>query len=334
MAYALNPKTRQALNRYMSHIASMNGAESFSTPFEVVPAKEQKLIDQYSLQTDFLGRINIQGVKMGHGEKLGLGQNKSVASTTDTRIQPRRPTGLFDLEGIDEYLCTQTDYDIAIDWRVIDNWGYLPDFQTRLANLAVKTIAQDMQRCGFNGTHRVKTSNRELYPNLEDVNIGWLEKIRQHNAERHINGITVGAAHEFKNMDALAEMVVHELIGEQHRQAGDLVAITSTGLVTDKYLNLINQDHAPTEQHAANALYMKKNLGTLAVDTPNFFVPNGLLITSYDNLSIYQQRGTLRRYFRDEPEWNRTTDYRSVNECFVVEDYTKVAFIENIQLEK
>ena len=72
---------------------------------------------------------------------------------------------------------------------------------------------------------------------------------------------------------------------------------------------------------------------TLLIDRQIVVAANGLLITSYDNLSIYQQRGSMRRLIKDEQEWNRTSDYQSVNECFVVEDYDKCAFIENLVIE-
>lgn len=331
--FTLDASTALQLEQYKQQVARVNGAQNFSAPFNIAPSIEQKLIEAYRQVTDFLGKINIQGVKSAHGQKLGLGGNKTAASTTDTRIQPRRPTDIFGLEAVDEYLCTKTDYDIAYLYEVIDNWGHLPDFQKKLAALAVAIVAEDMQRIGFNGTHRAKTSNKDLYPLLQDVNIGWLEKIRAYNAERHIDGITIGSAHEFKNIDALVEMAVNELIAEQHRQATGLTAITSRNLVSDKYIGLINQNQSTTDQAAANALYQKKQLGTLPVDTPAFFVPNGLLITTHDNLSIYKLRGSQRRLIRDEPEWDRTTDYQSVNECYVVEDYSKTVLIENIIVE-
>lgn len=331
--YALDPQTAQALEGYRRQIAQVNGVESLSSPFVVAPAPQQKMMDAYQKSTAFLGKINMIMVKDAHGQKLGLGGTSPVASTTDTRIQPRRPTTVGEVEGLDYYLCTKTDYDVAYLWAQIDNWGALTDFQQRLANLAVKRIAQDKQRIGFNGTHRANTSNKALYPNLQDVNIGWLEKVRQNSPERHIKNITIGKAHEFKNLDALVEMAKHELIDEQHRDGTDLVVITSSGLVIDKSLAIINQDHEPTEQIAANALYSRKVLGTLSVDLPSFFPQGALLITSHDNLSIYQQKGSIRRHLKDEPEWDRTTDYQSVNECFVVEDYSKVALIEGITVE-
>lgn len=331
--YTLRPQTQQALQHYFARIANLNGVQNLSMPFVVAPKPEQKLVEAYQQSTEFLKKINLVLVKDAHGQKLALGSTAPIASTTDTRIQSRRPTPLGELEGVDDYLCTQTDFDIGYDWRVIDNWSSLPNFQRRLANLGVKKIAQDRQRIGFNGTHRATTSNKQLYPNLEDVNIGWLEKIRKNNAERTLDGIRIGQSQEFKNLDALVEMARHELIGEAHKNAGDLVVITSQSLITDKALEILNQNHTPTEQTAANALYQRNRLGTMPTDTPSFFPSASLLITSYDNLSIYQQQGTHRRHIRDEPEWNRTADYQSINECYVVEDYTKAVLFDNITIE-
>ncbi len=331
--YALDPQTRIALTAYMKQVARINGAESFATPFDVKPAVEQKLIEQYQLATDFLKKINMVQVKSGHGQKLGLGSDQTFASTTDTRIQPRRPTPVGELEALDDYLCTQTDYDVAYMWALIDNWSGMDNFQQRLATFAVNAVARDKQRIGFNGTHRAKTSNREMYPNLDDVNVGWLEKIRHYCPERTIDRVKIGKTQEFKNIDALVEMAKNDLIAKRFASNTDLVAITSAEVVSSKYQGLINQNLTPTEQQTAGVLYSKKQLGTSEVDTPSYFPQHTLLLTSYDNLSIYQQKSTLRRFLRDEPEWDRTADYQSVNECYVIEDYSKVALIENIEVE-
>ncbi len=332
--YTLDKETRHAIDQYMKRVGTLNGTENYNSPFDVTPAVEQKIIDQYNKQTDFLKRVNILQVKNGHGQKLGLGSNKSVASTTDTKTQDRQPVDIYGVEGVDEYLCTKTNFDIALYWEIIDSWGHLSNFQKRCAKLVVQTIAQDKQRIGFNGVKRSPTSDRVANPLLQDVNIGWLEKMRLNNSQRVIKDEVVGASKEFKTLDALVESAVHELIGENHRNGGDLVAISSANLVQDKYIGLLNQTHEPTEQQASKALYQTKRLGTLPVDTPSFFVPNGLLITSYDNLSIYIQKGTHRRYFKDEPERDRTVDFHSMNECFVIEDYSKAVLFDNLTVEK
>ena len=63
-----------------------------------------------------------------------------------------------------------------------------------------------------------------------------------------------------------------------------------------------------------------------------YFPENAILITSFDNLSIYYQEDAKRRFIKEEPEANRVADYQSSNEDYVIEAYEKVAFVENIQI--
>ncbi len=61
-----------------------------------------------------------------------------------------------------------------------------------------------------------------------------------------------------------------------------------------------------------------------------FFPEHGMLITSLDNLSIYWQEETRRRQIKDEPALDQIENYESVNEDYVVEDYGRCAFVENV----
>ncbi|MEG1855611.1 MAG: P2 family phage major capsid protein, partial [Acinetobacter sp.] len=42
---------------------------------------------------------------------------------------------------------------------------------------------------------------------------------------------------------------------------------------------------------------------------------------------------TFNRSIVDQPEWDRAVDFQSINEDYVVEDYTKCLLIENIELD-
>ena len=77
---------------------------------------------------------------------------------------------------------------------------------------------------GFNGTHRAKTSDRTANKMLEDVNIGWLQKVRT-DAPLHVVSdvkgedgqvisavIRVGKDGDFNNLDALVMSAVDEII--------------------------------------------------------------------------------------------------------------------------
>jgi hypothetical protein len=80
-------------------------------------------------------------------------------------------------------------------------------------------------------------------------------------------------------------------------------------------------------------IYGSRQLGTLPVMHVPYIPEKTILITKPSNLSIYIQEGTLRRYLKDEPEWDRTSDYQSVNEAYVVEDYEMCALLENVEYD-
>ena len=338
MGVALNAQARQGLNLYLQNIARLNGVDNTTQRFTVQPAPQQKIIAAYQQSAEFLKMINIVPVDNAHGQKLGLSVG-SVASNTNTMTQPRRPTPMGTIDELDQYLCTQTNYDVAYLYALLNAWAHMPNFQAMLAQMVVKAIALDKIKIGFNGVERRATTDKATYPLLQDVNVGWLEKIRiwaperQYGGEDTGNQILIGAGHEYKTVDALVETAVNEFIAEQHRES-ELVAICGRGILNDKYLPMMNQALDPTEQIAVRNIYANKQLGTLpALHVPHF--PAGtILITHPSNLSIYIQNGSIRRNIKDEPEWDRLADYQSVNECFVVEDYEKCALLENVEYEQ
>lgn len=341
MAVVLNPIARTKLSSYIADIARANNVEDAKHTFAVQPVPEQKIIAAYQESADFLKQINVFPVDNAKGEKIGLQIGSSVAGTTDTRVKARTPVAVGTLDLLDEYDCTQTNYDVAYYWSLLNAWKHHPDFKAKLQAMVIKAIALDKLCIGFNGLYRAPTSDRIANPLLQDVKKGWLQKIRDIAPEQHYEGvddgtgnlvIKVGAGNEFKTVDGLVEFAVEEYIAEQHRESG-LIAICGRGILSDKYLPLLNTIQDPTEQLAARTIYANKQLGTLqALHVPKFPAKT-ILITTPDNLSIYMQSGTLNRSIVEQPEWDRAVDYQSVNEDFVVEDYSKCVLLENIEVE-
>lgn len=341
MAVVLNPIARTKLSSYIGDIARANNVEDAKYTFAVQPVPEQKIIAAYQESADFLKQINVFPVDNAKGEKIGLQIGSSVAGTTDTRVKARTPVAVGTLDLLDEYDCTQTNYDVAYYWSLLNAWKHHPDFKAKLQAMVIKAIALDKLCIGFNGLYRAPTSDRIANPLLQDVKKGWLQKIRDIAPEQHYEGvddgtgnlvIKVGAGNEFKTVDGLVEFAVEEYIAEQHRESG-LIAICGRGILSDKYLPLLNTIQDPTEQLAARTIYANKQLGTLqALHVPKFPAKT-ILITTPDNLSIYMQSGTLNRSIVEQPEWDRAVDYQSVNEDFVVEDYSKCVLLENIEVE-
>lgn len=341
MTIVLSSAARQGFIQYAQNIARANEVDSAFERFNVQPVPQQRIIQAYQEKADFLKQINIHTVDNSKGEKLGAGISTTLASTTDTRQQRRNPTLVGSVDLIDTYDCQQVNYDVAIRWALLNSWAHQPDFKVMIANTVVRAIALDKIRAGFHGRFRAPTSNNIQYPNLEDTGRGWLQRIREVAPEQVYSGELVGGVRktivgasgpQFKTLDGLVETAIEEMIHEQFRE-DELIVFCGRGILSDKYLPQLNTIQNPTEQISARMIYANKQLGTRpAVHVP-FFPPKTILITTFKNLSIYIQNGTFTRQLKEEPEWDRTTDFQSICQDYVVEEYGCVALIENIEVE-
>lgn len=329
-------ETRVAFNQYATDIAQLNGVPSATQKFTVAPTIQQKLETRIQESSAFLGRINNIAVTEQQGEKLGLSIGSPIASTTNTATNDRTPTDPSELDA-DGYICTQTNFDTAIKYAKIDAWAKFPDFQTRIRDAILARQALDIIMIGFNGVARAATSNRTANPLLQDVNIGWLQKMRANAAQRVMDEgatagkIIIGADGDFKNLDALVMDLVNNMIDPWHREDTNLVAILGRDLLADKYFPIVNQNQANTESLAADLIISQKRVGGLpAVTVP--FVPNGtVMVTRLDNLSRYYQEGARRRTIIDNPKRDQIENYESSNDAYVIEDYGLAAVAEKIE---
>ena len=150
-----------------------------TTKFNVAPNVEQKLEDRLRNSSEFLQAINVIPVSEQEGAVLGVGVSRSMAGRTDTSGGARRnPTAIGGATEKHRYLCRKTDFDWSQRYAVIDAWAHRPEFQTLLRDDILAQQAEDRITIGFNGTSAAATTDRDANPLLEDVNEGWLHKIR------------------------------------------------------------------------------------------------------------------------------------------------------------
>lgn len=331
-------ETRRLYNAYLDQVAKLNGIESAAEKFTVEPSVQQTLETKIQESSEFLSRINMIGVAEQMGNKIGLGVSGPIASTTNTATTDRATR---DVTVMDElgYVCTQTNFDTHLTYAKIDAWAKFPDFQARIRDAILRRQALDRIMVGFNGTSREATSNLGANPLLQDVNIGWLQKYRTHDAESVLTEVvaasgkvTVGEAGDYKNLDALVLDAVNQMIEPWYQNDPGLVAIMSREMLADKYFPLVNKSNPPTEQIAIDLVISQKRVGGLqAIQVP--FMPAGkIFITSLENLSIYWQEGARRRTVVDNAKRDRIENYESSNEAYVIEDYGFGCLVENIEL--
>ncbi|WP_240042899.1 phage major capsid protein, P2 family [Photorhabdus luminescens] len=338
-------ETRLKFNAYLTRLGEIHGVEAsaFSGKVQVEPSVAQTLEDEIQQSAEFLQKINMVPVSEQSGEAIGLGVGSTIAGTTDTDDKERETTDPSRMTVI-EYKCEQTNFDTSLTYKKLDLWAKFKNFQLRIRNAIIRRQALDRIMIGWNGVKRAKTSNRVQYPMLEDVNIGWLQKVRQ-DAPDHVmssiaddNGkviakiIRVGDGGDFNNLDALVMDAVNNAIDPEYQDDTELVVICGRELLADKYFPLVNQVQPNTERMAADVIISQKRIGNLPAVRVPYFPPKALFISRLDNLSIYYQEGTRRRSMLDNPKRDRIENYESVNEAYVVEDYRGVALIENIEM--
>jgi P2 family phage major capsid protein len=145
--------------------------------------------------------------------------------------------------------------------------------------------------------------------------------------------VGTAAGSDYTNLDALVYDGV-ELLDPWAQEDVEMVAIVGRKLLHDKYFPLINADpvNNSTQVLASDIIVSQKRIGGLPAVRVPYFPDNAVLITRYDNLSLYWQEGGRRRLVKDCPELDQINNFESSNDAYVVEDYGFAALIENIQL--
>jgi P2 family phage major capsid protein len=331
-------ETRALVNAYVSHVARLNGVteSDVRNDFTVVPTIQQKLWDKVQESSAFLQLINMIMVAEMSGSLVGMGINSTIAGRTDTAANDRLGSDPTDL---DErvYNLQFTEFDVAILWAKLDQWAKFPDFQVRWAALIARRIALDLIMVGWNGVSIAKPTNRATYPLLQDVNKGWLQKMREQNAARVMTDgatpghIYYGTGGDYLNLDALVYDAKNTLLPTWAKDDTGLVAICNSNLLHDKYFPLVNKDQDAQNTLATDVILSTKRLGGLQAMAVPYFPDGKIFITRPDNLSIYAQEGKHRRHILDNPKRARLEDYQSDNLDYVIEDLEYGCLIENIE---
>lgn len=337
-------ETRKQFNALKQDVATSNHVSDVTEKFSLDIPVEHSLVNKMSESSGFLNEINIIGVDEQKGQKLGLGVGSPIASRIDTKKDDRETAYVGSLDD-DKYECVQTNFDTHIDYRTLDAWAGFRDFKQRYRMAVLQRMALDRVMIAWNGEKVSKVTDKEANPLLQDVNIGFLEKVRL-NAASQLMGFDsdgaindavyrIGEGGEYNTLDALAFDVMSNLLDPWHVGGDDLVLIIGRELWVKHGLTLYNDNQAATERNALQVWFAKEMIAGLKTVTVPFFPERGVVITSYDNLSLYYQNQSTRRAIIDNPKRDRVEEYLSSNDAYVVEDYGKFAGVRagSIQLK-
>ncbi len=335
MAQNLSKLGRTAMFNLISNTAKAYGVQPGET-YAAEPSVAQTLNDKIIEDGNWLlPMINILGVGELKGEKILMGLTSSVTSRTDTSGSGERtPRNLLGLDP-KGYELEPTDSDVAILYSQIDAWAKFPDFADRYGRMVRRSIGNDRVKIGWHGTSAAATTDIQANPNMEDVNKGWLQHLREYNGGEQVvigdgtTPIQLGGA-EFPNLDTLVFDALNR-IEVQHRDDPDLVVMISRDVMqAAKGAYFEAQGNTPTEKEKTRERMVVETYGSLPAYVPPFFPEGTILVTSFENLSIYYQEDSWRRQIVDKPSKNRYENFNSRNEGYVLEHEGKASLIEGI----
>ncbi|MDA5521481.1 phage major capsid protein, P2 family [Yersinia kristensenii] len=338
-------ETRDKWDEYLSAQARLNSLplDRVTKQFTVAPVVAQTLENKIQEASDLLKRINVHVVPEQEGQRVGIGASGPIANRNTSNTVRREPNSPETIEDNGTYRCEQTNSDTYISYARLDAWAGKRDFKNRVTNQIILRRALDRIMVGFNGTSVAAKSDFATNPLLQDVNIGWLQKYRLFAPQRVMGDISVSTRDEenklitkgaYGNLDALAFDAVNSLIDPWYQDDTGLIVICGRKLLADKYfpvLNTVSGSNPHTEALAGQMLVSQKQIGGMQTYRAPYFPANAMMITTFENLSVYVQEGTHRRTLKEEPEFNRVTTYESDNEAFCIEDYGLGCLIEGIK---
>lgn len=329
----------EAFSKLKKEFAISYGVSDVSKKFAIEPSIAQVLDRQITDKSDFLQKISMLAVTEMSGQKILMKIARSITSRTDTKSGgKRKPVYVGDLDELG-YQLAKTNSDIAIDFDTIDKWAKFPNFREMYSDEVQHQIALDRIKIGWNGTHVAANTDIVTNPLLQDVNKGWLQYVREKAAGQILTEgatagkITIGDTGDYKNLDAL----VYDIKNGIHlnfRGGGDLVAIVGEDLLHREGLKYYSMHGStPTEKAMLQTQQITEVFGTLPTYLCPYFPAKGLVVTSFDNLAIYWQETSWRRFLIDNPSEDQYEDYLSRNEGYAVQQVLKFAAIEadNVQ---
>ncbi|NMD86725.1 phage major capsid protein, P2 family [Victivallis vadensis] len=333
-------ETQLLYNQLRANMAQAYGVENVGEQFSATIPMAQSLNDAVQESSDFLKLISIIPVEDIEGEILDMTIFQTIAGRKKITAGARREPQMAGAPDGRKYHCEKTNFDVGFAYALLDNWARYKDFQTRYMAAVYIRIALDRTLIGFYGTSAAETTDRAANPKLQDVNKGWLFDLKTNMKSHYFLGegstgsekivIGSGSAATYKNVDQMVYDVASLI--PKHRRTGKEVAIVGQAFVAHDMNKILGAyGEKPSE---------RIHFGTLAKSYggfPSMVVPQfpdtGLLITDPKNLHLYVQSSSLRRQAKDEPEFDRTADYISQNEAYMIGNLEAAAAIEADNVE-
>lgn len=327
--------TRVLYANLISAMAAKYGVQDTTKNFAVDIPQETKLNDAIQASDAFLQMITMTGVEDSTGQALEMGVSGLLAKRTDVSANDRTPSVFGGPDGT-KWETKLTEFDVAIPYKLLDQWARYPDFYQRYMKAVYRAIALDRITVGWYGQEAAAETAPQTNTLGQDVNIGWMKLLETNNASNFMNEgqvadtISIGAAGDYKNIDALAYDLL-SAIPVEHRTGNEVCIVGAALVADDTNKGLSKHGQTPSEKTAGVSVLTSSYGGLQAVQVPKF--PDmGMVVTDPANLHLYFQEGRTRRNTEEESKRNRVVDYISSNDAYAIGNVKAMAAVnaENV----
>jgi len=328
----------QAFSLFKEQQAKLHGVSAdFITAgkqFSVSPKVERNWFKNLYANDDLLSKIHTGTCKEMICEDIGLVTPTSIISgrvNNSDRKNPRQPRKIGSTDGI-KYQTATTHFDTYIPYRTLNEWATEPEFQKLVNAFYFEQKNAEIRMIGWNGIEKADVTDPITNELGEDVNIGWLQRVRTHKPEHAFkdkigtDAVTVGKAGIFKNLDDLVTKAIAVIPPAKRK---DLVVFASDNMLLDRasalYAGADNKDLATKAVSLA-----RKEVGGKPAYAADFFPENTIFITSFENLAHITQTGSIRQRIKDNEEFSCVDRFSETEEFYALADYDKAVLIEGI----
>ncbi|EGF0850596.1 phage major capsid protein, P2 family [Salmonella enterica] len=296
MAQMLSMQAEKYLRGYITRMAKANGVFTASNFFSIAPPRETRLRDALLQNGDqFLSLITMMNVQQLTGQVISTG----IPGLYTGRKKDGRFNQGLGVEG-NEYQLYEVDSGAYLDYATLTAWanaGTEGEFFERLQNFFSKSVANDLLRVAWNGTHAADETDPKTNKNGEDIHPGWPTIVKTRSPAQVISDKVVlnraGTGSDFTSVDAIATDIIYNCIPQQFRQDPDLVVLASANIIGADTVSMMNRIDRPSEKVAAQLI--NREVAGRKCYTPPFMPDNMLVVTRLQNLHLYFQTGTQQR---------------------------------------
>lgn len=327
----MNKFTRQKFNELEKQQCNLYGVKTMSENFSVEPAQVQRIVAKVQQSDAFLNQINMITVDQLTGQALLLSADSMIAGRTNTNTTDRKTKSIHKMVNND-YLCQKTDFDTHITYAQLDAWAHKPNFKAIVSKQTLRSTALSMISIGWHGTSIAADTNPTTNPRGQDVNKGWLKHLKDRAPGNYLDSKNIEIGKDVANLD-VAVLNCKNALGEIEQDDPDLVVILGSELLTfaEERLYALNAEK-PSDKTKLELAQVIKTFGGMPAYKIPYFPKRGIMVTSFNNLSIYIHN-SIRRRQEDNPKRDRVETFASKSLDYVIEDYEKIAYMASEKIK-